>query len=338
MKSTKAKKYSAVDKAAVLACFKKFDANSDGEISQGELSIVLQSLGLTDFQAGRIFGVIDANNDGNIDVTEFIDWVMDAESEASEVRTRTLLLIAKLKASRDKVDSCMRNLRQAEEEAGPISPKEIWFEMADKLGMYFGEGRDKQANLVVHAEEHDVAYERGVRQGWRVVKVGHQSVAGTDYVPDLLMQVRLHSGVSVQFWTSDAIETQRKAVAKLPELRSDLEQAQADLDELERPVGRQTEAGADENVSWVRVQLRHRPLGIDRCERFDAPDGSLQVADIDSAFGTQKISRAGFVLVQGDIDDPPEEEDYDPVLVEECNGAFDGLMFGTSYIIVFMED
>ncbi|KAL0355161.1 UNVERIFIED_CONTAM: Calcium-binding allergen Ole e 8 [Sesamum radiatum] len=61
------------DMAEVQKVFDRFDTNSDGKISPGELGGVLKALGSESSpdEVARMMGEIDTDKDGNIDLQEF---------------------------------------------------------------------------------------------------------------------------------------------------------------------------------------------------------------------------------------------------------------------------
>ncbi|KAJ0978026.1 hypothetical protein J5N97_013500 [Dioscorea zingiberensis] len=66
--------------------FKKFDSNGDGRISTSELANILESLGQTasDEELARMMAVADADGDGFISLTEFLDLMSADDASALE--------------------------------------------------------------------------------------------------------------------------------------------------------------------------------------------------------------------------------------------------------------
>jgi len=75
----------------VMTAFKQFDKNGDGLFQISEMKQVLAALGGDMWAGGDIdsmFGCIDVNGDGNIDITEFVNWVFAVEGEGHQQRLR----------------------------------------------------------------------------------------------------------------------------------------------------------------------------------------------------------------------------------------------------------
>ncbi len=63
----------------LLHIFRRFDSNSDGRIEEAEFRKILNELG--DNSADEVlsleFALIDDNQDGLVDLKEFVDWWRD---------------------------------------------------------------------------------------------------------------------------------------------------------------------------------------------------------------------------------------------------------------------
>lgn len=76
----------ASSKDAVLAAFRKADANGDGSIDEDELLHILVGVGVPAEDVPSIFASADANHDGKIDYAEFIHWLWaPSPAEASKL-------------------------------------------------------------------------------------------------------------------------------------------------------------------------------------------------------------------------------------------------------------
>lgn len=71
--------------------FRRFDTNGDGKISYRELTRFLQALDrrtYTDKAVSSMLAQIDTNKDGSVDYEEFIGWILSAESDALNLRSK----------------------------------------------------------------------------------------------------------------------------------------------------------------------------------------------------------------------------------------------------------
>lgn len=83
----------------VRLLFTKWDLNQDGAVSLSELKTVIQGLDPTfpDQDLSRMFHAADSNNDGHIDVDEFISWIfaseeqVDRRSDNIDLKTNTAM-------------------------------------------------------------------------------------------------------------------------------------------------------------------------------------------------------------------------------------------------------
>merc|ERR1712232_145872 len=69
------------DKEMLGNIFNDWDANRDGSINRGELRRVFQKVGMCTNEIDMIFKEIDANNDGQIAYSEFVNWLFCENSD-----------------------------------------------------------------------------------------------------------------------------------------------------------------------------------------------------------------------------------------------------------------
>lgn len=82
---------------AVLRIFRCWDGNGDGVISRDELFRVLSEImtDVEDDEVNRLLSSIDTNNDGDIDVYEFISWLSgNTESPAQRAERITKIMVS----------------------------------------------------------------------------------------------------------------------------------------------------------------------------------------------------------------------------------------------------
>lgn len=70
--------------AMVLECFRHFDQNKDGRVSREGLTQLLRCLDASKFDDAtveQVFNAADANQEGSIDYSEFVTWVMSDQDQ-----------------------------------------------------------------------------------------------------------------------------------------------------------------------------------------------------------------------------------------------------------------
>eukprot|EP00747_Dinoflagellata_sp_TGD_P130643 gnl/TRDRNA2_/TRDRNA2_174853_c1_seq1.p1 gnl/TRDRNA2_/TRDRNA2_174853_c1~~gnl/TRDRNA2_/TRDRNA2_174853_c1_seq1.p1 ORF type:complete len:291 (-),score=78.48 gnl/TRDRNA2_/TRDRNA2_174853_c1_seq1:390-1190(-) len=72
----------------MLAMFKKYDANGDGQLSRKELSTILKALdkNIKDAELEIAFKKADKNSDGMVDVPEFLAWIQGGGKGAQAIQ------------------------------------------------------------------------------------------------------------------------------------------------------------------------------------------------------------------------------------------------------------
>lgn len=216
---------------SVIECFRRFDEKGDGKITRSELARLLERLAPGEFDCKALLDVIDRNGDGIIDYVEFCEWVMVGGDDAEKVRK----VAPGAELPQEQLDRCIKELAECEAAISP-KPVEIQFEQADNLGIRYGRGDERRANIVMRVVENEAAHSRGVRAGWHVVAVAGREVTGTVYVPDLIMEGQRTGGVSVKFVTPEELDRQRAAEFRLPELLAALDIAKKRHDAAAQPL------------------------------------------------------------------------------------------------------
>lgn len=67
--------------ASVQKMFDKYDLDKDCRLSRPEFQKVLVACGLRDADARSIYGKVDSNNDGSVDMKEFVKWLYNPSPE-----------------------------------------------------------------------------------------------------------------------------------------------------------------------------------------------------------------------------------------------------------------
>eukprot|EP00747_Dinoflagellata_sp_TGD_P130647 gnl/TRDRNA2_/TRDRNA2_174853_c1_seq2.p1 gnl/TRDRNA2_/TRDRNA2_174853_c1~~gnl/TRDRNA2_/TRDRNA2_174853_c1_seq2.p1 ORF type:complete len:250 (-),score=69.72 gnl/TRDRNA2_/TRDRNA2_174853_c1_seq2:390-1139(-) len=77
----------------LLAMFKKYDANGDGQLSRKELGTILKALDkkITDADLEIAFKKADRNSDGMVDVPEFVAWISGGGSGKGDLAMKSEL-------------------------------------------------------------------------------------------------------------------------------------------------------------------------------------------------------------------------------------------------------
>lgn len=129
----------------------------------------------------------------------------------------------------EQLNRCLKDLAECET-AIQMNPQEIWFEPGDAVGMCFGHGDERQANIIRKVDNGGIAARAGVKPGWRISEVSwggqHREVTGTIYVPDLIMEAQRHGSVCIKLLSIEALERQRAAEFRFPGLLAALDIAQ----------------------------------------------------------------------------------------------------------------
>lgn len=89
----------AQDPEAIMKQFKHYDQSGDGVIDQKELENVLTSLDShhwTGDRVARLFEAIDVDNDGTIEVEEFVEWICGANMKSAHIFSEKPLTVFRM--------------------------------------------------------------------------------------------------------------------------------------------------------------------------------------------------------------------------------------------------
>eukprot|EP00929_Paragymnodinium_shiwhaense_P044906 TRINITY_DN23012_c0_g1_i1.p1 TRINITY_DN23012_c0_g1~~TRINITY_DN23012_c0_g1_i1.p1 ORF type:complete len:816 (-),score=240.80 TRINITY_DN23012_c0_g1_i1:167-2614(-) len=139
--------------AEIKEAFKNADINGDGLISLDELGPLMQELcGFDEGEIMDLFAAMDTNEDGAVSYDEFIDWIMQEESDAVDEVLDALLEADELLYGHGDL---MDELEEYELDFQQGVPSDVWMAAAPALGIAREEAEDIYDRIIEDGNDDD---------------------------------------------------------------------------------------------------------------------------------------------------------------------------------------